>query len=293
MSKFPVEISDNEGIVDAVNYLLSGPSGLGQNFAGYSSYTPAYLTGNYRTPFSQPTIRDLYVPAITLDTSEFIDSRTLKFTFSSAQPSPPFKPGDNVTVAGVSNSWYDYRWEPIGVVSCTTTYCYVRTSSIYTPPFEPIGYGGTISLSVMDIDMSTDCNARVTVTGATDRVFISGQLDQRVTALYPGGLNTLTAVVRVNRYIGFLNEDPVNPDYLFDFQATVAEKIFQVEYDLGPSPITLTSNVLSSIFTSIIDSPGPGYYWYIMEVYYISDTTAEVTKVELQLRSLSAQVVKQ
>ena len=36
-AKYPVDIGDDEGIVDAVNYLLSGPSGLGQNFSGFSS----------------------------------------------------------------------------------------------------------------------------------------------------------------------------------------------------------------------------------------------------------------
>ena len=54
MSKFPVEISDQEGIVDAVNYLLSGPSGLGQNFGGFSSYTPVYVRPTVKGPFTLP-----------------------------------------------------------------------------------------------------------------------------------------------------------------------------------------------------------------------------------------------
>ena len=47
MAKFPVEIGDSEGIIDSVNYLLSGPGGLGQNFQGFSDYQGAYLTGAF------------------------------------------------------------------------------------------------------------------------------------------------------------------------------------------------------------------------------------------------------
>lgn len=286
MSQFP--INTPEGLYEAVNYLASGPSGLGQNFAGFSSYDPAYLTGNYRTPFSQPTARNLYVAPITLDTSEFIDGRTLKFTFASAQPTPPFNPGDLVIVNGVSNSWYDYRWNPIGVVSCTTTYCYVRTGALYTPPFEAIGYGGTIGLSLIGYDNSTDCNARVTVTGGTDRVFISGQLDQTVNYEVTSGTQDLTVLTKVNRYIGFINDDPVNPDYLFDFQGSVAVK----EYSFTGLSGTGTLPLIETVYSTLLDQPGPGYYWYILEVTY-EGTDIEVTSVGLGLRSLSAQVVKQ
>jgi hypothetical protein len=286
MAKYPVEISDPEGIVDAVNTLLSGPSGLGQNFAGFSSYTPAYLTGNYRTPFTWPTTRTLYVAPITLATSEFVDSRTLKFTFASAQPSAPFEQGNPVNVSGSSVSWYDGFYTNIGVISCTTTECLVRLSADYTA--EPIGTGGTIGLTVNDTDISTDCNARVTVTGGTDRVFISGQLEQSIDGVVTtAGSSVITITVSVNRYIGTLNDDPVNPDYLFNFDETIAQKTFQTTQS---GPWTLSN--LDAIFTSIIDNPAPNYYWYILEVNY-SGTGVEVNNVLLGLRSLSSQVVKQ
>jgi hypothetical protein len=52
MAQFPVEYAgkDSEGIVEAVNYLLSGPSGLGQYFSGFSDSYTAWLRGNIRTP---------------------------------------------------------------------------------------------------------------------------------------------------------------------------------------------------------------------------------------------------
>jgi len=53
MAKFPVEADDIEGIVDAVNYTLSGPAGLGQNFGGVNYSQPSWLTGNFRPPFTR------------------------------------------------------------------------------------------------------------------------------------------------------------------------------------------------------------------------------------------------
>lgn len=286
MAKFPVEISDPEGIVDAVNNLLSGPSGLGQNFAGFSSYEPAFLTGNFRTPFTWPTLRNLYVAPITLATAEFVDSRTIKFTFASAQPSAPFEQGNPITISGSSVSWYDGSYTTIGVVSCTTTECFVRLSRDTTA--EPNGTGGTIELTVMDTANSTDCNARVTVTGGTDRVFISGQLDQKVHYEVLSGTQDLTVFIEVNRYAGFLNDDPVNPDYLFDFDGTVARK----EYVYTGLTGTGYTDLIETVYSTLLDTPNPGYYWYILEVTY-SGTDIQVLDADFGLRSLSTQVVKQ
>lgn len=293
MAKFPVEISDAEGIIDGLNYVLSGPTGLGQNFAGFSTYQTGYLTGNYRTPFTQPTYRPLYVSPIPLATSEFVDGRTLKFTFASSQPFEPFQQGDNVTVSGVSNDWYDYRWDPIGVVECTTTYCLVRTGSTYEPPFQNIGGGGTISLTNNGITDSTDCNARVTVTGVTDKIFISGQLEHIINY---SGTGDFTFKVQLNRYRGFSNNDKNNPDYFFEFDGTVAEKTYSYTATTGSTPS------VDTIFSTILDqatkynndpaTPWPAFYWYIMEVLFESETVNMVS-CQFGLRSLSAQVVKQ
>ena len=294
MSKFPVETSDSEGIIDGLNYLLSGPTGLGQNFAGFSTYQVGYLTGNYRTPFTQPTYRALFVNPINLATSEFVDGRTIKFTFASTQPLPPFKPGDNVIVSGVSNDWYDYRWEPIGVVECTNSYCLVRTGSTYTPPFQAIGGGGTIYLDTNGITCSTDCNARVTVTGTTDKVFISGQLEN---TFYYEGAGDITITIQLNRYRGFPNNDPDNKDYFFEPDGTIAQKVYT--YTVSGTGQTPT---VDTIFSTILDqatkyndnpaTPWAAYYWYIMEVQFDS-VTVEMTSAKFGLRSLSAQVVKQ
>tara|TARA_R110002126_G_scaffold286544_1_gene438485 strand:- start:331 stop:1494 length:1164 start_codon:yes stop_codon:yes gene_type:complete len=52
MAQFPVDYNprDSEGVIEAINYLLSGPSGLGQNFSGSNQFTAGWLTGNSRSP---------------------------------------------------------------------------------------------------------------------------------------------------------------------------------------------------------------------------------------------------
>jgi len=52
MAQFPVEFArkDSESLVEAINYALSGPAGLGQNFSGFSDSFTAWLRGNIRTP---------------------------------------------------------------------------------------------------------------------------------------------------------------------------------------------------------------------------------------------------
>ena len=287
MAQYPIDKDDSINIADAVNTLLSGPSGLGQNFSGFSAYTPAYLTGNYRVPFTQPDLANLYVPPINLSSSEMLDGRTWKFTFSSPQTSPPFALGTPININGVVNSYYDGGYGPIGVVECTTNYVICRTNSTY--PVVAPSANGTAEYSVLDQFNSTDANARCTVTGGTDRVFIGAQLDQIIT--YDSlGLDDLTVTVAINRYSGFLNQDPTNPDYLFNFDKTISQK----QYTYTNLNSTGELPIIETVFATIIDTPGPGFYWYILEVEFTNvNGLLHVTQDELRLRDLSVQVVKQ
>jgi len=287
MAKFPVEITDNEGVIEAVNYLLSGPAGLGQNFAGFSSYTPGYLTGNFRVPYSQTTVAQLYVPNIDLSQSEMLDGRTWKFTFAAEQATAPFALGNGIVVKGVDNSWYNDTYGIIGVTECTTKYVIVRTPNSYDiVAASPGGYVyNTSGTSVL----STDANARVTVTGGTDRVFTSAQIDNVISYDLTSG-STLTYTVELNRYYGQPNNDPVNPDFVFNFSGTVAQKVYTYTGLSGSG--TLPEQ--ETIFTAFFDEPDIGYYWYILEVGFKFTTgTGQVTTSKFGLRSLSAQVVKQ
>jgi len=400
MAKYPVEISDAEGTNDAINYLLSGPSGLGQNFKGFSTYLPSDLTGNFRPPFSiaaltSPAYANLYVPPIPLSSSERLNGFTWKFTFvtpmappfalgqgplisgvttavdtvplddvdatsvtsgtkaasalpvnytnvattvltgsgsglvltvqvgDSVLPEPytnfntgvtatasgtGFAVGDTVKVLGtalggatpandlvltidaVTNEYNGDYYNGPGVVECTTDYCIIRTNRSFPDPGP--GTGGTISLSSMGFDISTDCNAKVTVSGGTDRVFISGQLASNISYdcfLEPS--TDLTYTVSVNRLKGSITSDPVNPEYRFSYDGTIALKTFTFP---ALAAGTGTTAEVDAIFTSIIDQPAPGYYWYLIEVSFSGDPYGiEVTSSRQFLRSLSAQVVKE
>ena len=288
MAKYPVEIGDDEGTAEAINYLLSGPAGLGQNFAGFSSYTPAYLTGNYRVPYTNETGAKLYVAPIALSTSELLDPRTFKFTFAATQSTIPFSLGNNVSVNGTTNDpIYGGQYTPIGVIECTTDYVICRTNSSY---YASPATGGTIELTTGSIPNSTDANARVTVTGGTDRVFIGAQLDQKISYSVPSGTADLEVTVQVNRYFGYLDNQPVNPDYKFQFDQTVAQRVYNYNSLTG----TGLTDLIDTVFASILDKPPIGYYWYILEVTFNFLTgTGKVTNDLFGFRSLSAQVVKQ
>jgi len=372
MSKFPVEKTDKEGIIDAVNYLLSGPGGLGQNFQGFSSWTKGYLTGNYRPPFtvastskaavgneteftvvvtpdyngiklgylatgngvgtgavvtglnfvagtgyivtldvanaadidnniifSPPVaqIPEVYVAPIALGVSEMLDEYTWKYFFASPQATPPFSNGQGVTITGVADSYYDGTYTPIGVAVCTTEYVILKTDAAYA--VEPPSSGGTADFELTvpaevnpgsALPNSTDCNAKVTVNSATDRVFLSAQLNNIIS--YEATTSTdLQYTVQINRYKGFINNDPINPEYRFNLDQTIAQKVYTFDSLNG----TGTLDNVETIFTAIIDQPPPAFYWYILEVEFAETNGGDlqVTQSEFDQRSFSAQVVKQ
>lgn len=293
MSQYPVE--SDEQLFQAVNYLLSGPGGLGQNFSGFSSYSPAYLTGNFRIPFTQTNPAALYVPPISLSNAEQLDDRTIKYTFASAQPAPPFALGNGLTVTGITPSTYNstnLNINQIGVVECTTTYVIVRNRDIITTPLGTYVSGGDVEYSTTgNFYNSTDCDVRVTVTGGSDRVFISGQLDNIISYEVFSAPAVLTYGVRIYRYVGVPNNSPTNPDYIFNDSATIVEKEYQFDGLTGTGTLPLQETV----FTSVIDEPDPGYYRYILEVKFRNNLGGDmqVTSSEMKLRSISAQVVKQ
>ena len=290
MSKFPVEISDDEGLIDAVNYLLSGPSGLGQFFKGFSSYTDAYLTGNFRLPYSQPTPAAFYVAPIACSSAVQLDDRTFQYNFAAAQPSPPFAIGNNISGTGWANSFYNGGVGAIGIVECTTTYVIFRTNNYYPGIGDDLG-GGSVYWNATEggAEISTDCNARVVVTGATDRVFISSQLNN-IISYTTSTSSDLTYTVAINRYLAESNADPINPDFVFSFDKTISQKVYNLTGITGSG----TLPEIETIFTTVIDDPDPKFYWYILDIKF--ETTAgdlQVTECKVNLRSLSAQVVKE
>jgi len=293
MAQYPVE--DDAGLFEAVNYLLSGPAGLGQNFNGFSSYTPVYLSGTFRAPFVVSTASNApswYVAPISISNivrQNVVNGETanLEWTFTTPQATPPFRVGQRVNIANVTPSYYDANGYL--VLTCSTTTFQTQDSQVY--PYPAYTSGGDVSLDNTDSLNSTDANARVTVTGPTEIVFISSQLQLNVgvTVVNPG---TLTVSVQVNRYRGFVDtKNPGAVDYLFNYDDTVSEQI----NTYAVTTATTTINAGQNIFTTVLDQPSFGYYWYIAEVdITVSDITdVQPTIVTAGLRSLTAQVIKQ
>jgi hypothetical protein len=310
MSQYPVE--NEAGVYEAINYLLSGPAGLGQNFEGFATFVPAYITGTFRAPFTVPITTSppptWYVAPISISDIQPVDpdpitgeTPTIEVTFASAQASPPFLLGDTVVIADVtddgSGEIYDGRYAR-SVVYCDTTKVVIQYfDSVWSTYIS----GGDISKNNSNTNSSTDCNARVTVYGPTDQVFVSAQLNLDV-AYTCSEASEFQVAVRINRYQGFidttdLNTPIANRDYLFDFDETVSQKVYSF------SVSTSGTESLEAIFTTVLDRPSFGYYWYILEVDFITKTNddppvplpgdAQPDVLEVGLRSLTAQVIKQ
>jgi len=304
MSKYPVEISDNEGISDALNYLLSGPGGLGQNFAGVKSSEPNWVTGNFRTAFLQPITSSLYVPAIDISLAEMLDLRTYKYTFATTQSPPPFSLGNGISVEGFSDPQYNSANNStyqIGVIECTTTYFVVRSinyaDSIHAPESSASAqaffystarnvtdpYYDTLYSSVQDL--------RVTVTGGTDRVFVNAQSDISLTYTATTS-GTAYVVADIERWVGQPNNDPTNPDYFFQFQETIIYKTYSFSFTAG----THTIDTFTNIFTNVVDQPKIGYYRYFYN-FGLGSTAATIPEFQfttcvVNARSMATQVVK-
>jgi len=305
MAQFPIEINDQAGLNEAVNYLLSGPAGLGQNFQGFSDYLPSYLRpagkqGHqpYDLPVTvgdPPTAQPLN-PSIYLDipinniTASPNPGQEIVLTFTVPLVTAPFEYGDYVDLAGVVAAGGDPNFynDAYIVFSCTTTTVTLFTAGTYTWPAYTSG--GSVGRNYMNYPNSTDCNARVTVTGPTDQVFVSAQLD--LSYAYECFNNiSYDVVVRISRGKGFPDSTPGSNDYLFADFVTISEKTFTKTVTVGSG-----TDSLEAIFTTVLDGPNLdfGYYWYILEVEFVAlITDVTIGRATTGLRSLTAQVIKQ
>ena len=297
MSQFPIEIGDDAATNEAVNYLLSGPAGLGQNFQGFSAYLPAYVRPSGRQPWDLPvTVGDPPTaqplnPSIYLDipinniTASPNPGQEIVLTFNTPLATAPFQYGDSVDLAGVTPSFYNDAYT---VFSCTTNDVTLFTAGTYTWPAYVSN--GSVGRNYMNYPNSTDCNARVTVTGPTDQVFVSAQLD--LSYEYECFNNiSYDVVVRISRGKGFPDTTPGSNDYLFADFITISEKTFTKTVTVGSG-----TDTLEAIFTTVLDGPNLdfGYYWYILEVEFVAlITDVTIGRATTGLRSLTAQVIKQ
>ena len=296
---YPLQPDDSQGINDALNYLLSGPAGLGQNFQGKSAYLPAYLRPSFRQPWSLPYTS-------TLDPSIYLNipindafpvggnpSQYVTFTFTTPFTDPPFQYGDFLAVNNV-NSPGDPGFYNDGytVYSCTANDVTVVTSIPYTWPAYVSG--GDVGRDYMNVYLSTDFNARVTVQGPTDQVFVSAQLS--LFWDYTCTTNTSYDVtVSIIRSRGFPSTSAGSNDYLFGSDEVISGKTYNIPVTVGSG-----QRSLETVFSTVLDGPNLefGYYWYILSVQFVMpqlDPPYDVTigKAITTLCSLTAQVIKQ
>lgn len=301
MAKYPVESDDNVGVIDALNYLLSGPAGLGQNFDGFSTSTTQYLTGNFTEPYFKDNTQYIQTNQIPLATGEYLDDVTVKFTFTTTLGYIPFDNGNPLYALGTSDSNYNGLYI-VGVLECTNSYVIVRSLDPFVGTLPSPCTGGFIQQTstynayipgdtFQYAFLPTDCNSYATVTGASDKVFISGQIDFGVGYTVSTGTENLSVHIVVNRYKAVPNTLSQSPQYQFIFDKTVSSAIYQFNNLTGTN---VTPFNPGPSFVSIIDQPEKGYYWYAIELQFVrSATHLYVEYFFSKKRSLSTQVVKQ
>ena len=383
-AKYPVEVSDQEGIADALNYLLSGPAGLGQNFDGVSvSNDIAYLRPTFREPFTVPITTTLdpalylsvpasdAVPVGALPTQEitvtfatpftdapfqfgdklelanFIDDQSglldaefdypqlgstdpSFYTFSGTKPAlaayteyfniipttltgagvgadidvylrntgattydsgnteiyvndrgTGYLPGDTILILGTDiggaspandltltiDKVYSEYSGGYTVLSCTTTDVTLFSNGYYT--YYTYVSGGDLIRDYRNNPVSTDANARISVYGPRDKVFVTAQVDVGFESITGTGFGTPQAdlVVQINRYVGTPTQSLTDNDYNFNFQDTIAQKVFHFEPIVTPGIIEK-----EIVFTTVLDGPNLdfGLYWYLLEMSFVT-----------------------
>jgi hypothetical protein len=237
--------------------------------------------------FAPVKIPQLNVANIACSSAVQLSANTFQYNFATVQSPVPFIPGQDIYGIGFTNSFYNGGWNPIGVVSCTTSNVTVKSQSLN--PSAGNSTTGNVYATITNTNnfYSTDCNSKVTTVNNTDRVFISAQLNNTISYV---GSGDLTYSVFLNRWVGFLtNSDPGNPIYRFNFDQTISQKIYQRSGLTGPGTLA----EIESIFSTAVDNPTPGYYWYIVEAEFSATGNLSVSQSTLGVRSISTQVVKQ
>jgi len=369
MSQFPID--DTTGsLVEAVNYLLSGPTSIGQNFEGLSavginrSYnqglgtetTQTYLTGLpipgpsdlAPIPYAQqgqPGSIDnagsgtvlFYYPiwntlssglSITAITPVTATGRKITVTVNlvsgiTGTSQLPFVLGQQVVLSGITPSSFNGTYT---VLSFSTT---TPGRAVLIQDVEET-WGAYVSGGVLKINdpygsvanyyerFFTGLQAIVTVTGPTDRVFISSQMNQLKLFTYTNVDTTsvdYTGVyvnLEINRYRAV--QKTTLPDtgasalyafngtayagYIWELDTTIVSVPTQVIANLAPTTVDV-NNLGDVIYNNVIDNPGIGTYLYAFQISQDSARDPGYPDVRLILggsttgvRSFTAQAIK-
>jgi hypothetical protein len=255
--------------------LLSGPAGLGQNFQGFSDYNPAYLTGTFREPFTVP-ITTTPPPTLTVAPIAIGNIATLTnpppiaiidVTYAAPQTPVPFQVGDTVEISGATPGYYNDTYSR-SVIQVSSTGIKLQYDAVNAVPAYVSG--GDIFKNGSNTDNSTDCNGRVTVYGPTDKVFLSAQINLDFT--YDCTVaSEWDIIIKINRYRGFPTTTAGDNDFLFDLDVNpiVSEQVTHY----SESTPGASGNV-EYIFTTVLDQPSFGFYWYILDIVFSTKNPA-------------------
>ena len=229
MAKYPVELNDQTGLVDNLNYLLSGNQSLGQSVQGQVFSTQAYQTGNNVLPFTSALA--VLGRTETIATVDWLDDNTIKFTYPTALSTPAYSLGQSITATGTTITEYNKVYT--SVVQTTTTFVVVKSQTAI--PNLGSGTGGTLTYDAGVTStfkyLHTDCLGVANISGGTDRAVISAQIDNnfQYAAINP---SSLTYTVAINRYKLF-------DDSSFTFDATVAYQVYTATIPTTTNAATL------------------------------------------------------
>lgn len=362
MSQYPID--DTAGsLVEAVNYLLSGPTSLGQNFEGMSAVgvtqventgfttqtLQTYLTG---LPILGPAAPGSFFPGLQPGTVDNTGANAVSYyPIWNTQPGglsitnivpvtatgrtititvnlttgitgtslTPFVLGQQVVLSGITpssfNGTYTVLSSPNNGNQALLIQDVEETWGVYST-------GGVLKINdpgALDLQLFfTGNQAVVTVTGPTDRVFISSQMNQLTVFTYTDVDSTATGFtgVYVNLIISRYRavQKTTLPDtgagaiyapggtayngYLWEYDSTVISVPTLVTANPG-STIIDTNNFGDVIYNNIIDNPGIGTYLYAFQLSQTAIRDVATPDIELivgakttGVRSFTAQAIK-
>jgi hypothetical protein len=175
----------------------------------------------------------------------------------------PFQVGDTVNIANATPDYYDDEYSR-GVIEVSSTGIKLQYNAVNAVP--PYVSGGDIFKNASNTNVSTDCNGRVTVYGPTDKVFLSAQLNLDFT--YDCSTASEWDIrIKIDRYAGFPTRTAGDNDYLFDLDTNGNPVVSEQVTHYSESAAGSSGNV-EYIFTTVLDQPSFGYYWYILDIEF-------------------------
>jgi hypothetical protein len=309
MAQYPV--SDQQGLIDGLNYVLSGPGSLGQSFQGYSSNNTSALTGDIFDPNTGQVASGLP-----------ITTGYLQYYLTDCQVRNSVSGGtDKVVVSGQVNIDFDY--ESLADSSCQYTVAinryraYPNTSTNY---YDYLWFEQTtVASHTYSFDLPTTTQGLMTVTASGTKIGYTqpstGSLVYPVDYIQPG-VNAFTgsgsdAVIQIQIAYGvagtYNNLNTKITVISAGSNWSIGDTIKIPGADLGGitgvNDLILTVTGLTgatptitqeTIFTNIIDTPPLGYYLYVIELqWYALTGSFTIGSTNMNVRSISAQVVKQ